>query len=215
MKRRDTGREERKHSLKFGAAFLCTWAILMWHPNSLLWNTSKFEFFMRPCGILPLANYIMWDVKSGLNPLLPGTALSTSLSPAESALEWIPGRWLKLEQLSKCSLDPEEVPTSLPGQMMREPVLQSWPSFSLALLNNVFHCLSRHRVDQQACCLSRLIPGEWMKGRSFFARTSTLDRCLFGPFWILEGIRRTAWFCLPLEGIELSLSPRKVFTDYF
>lgn len=139
----------------------------MWHPNSWAFVKHKYEFFMRPCGILLLANYMMWGIKSGLNPLLPGTAVSTSLSfGGSAALEWIPGRWLKLEQLSKCSLDPEEVSTSLPGQMMRELVLQSWSSFSLALFNNFFLCLNRHRVDQQACCLSGLIPGEWMKGRS-------------------------------------------------
>lgn len=154
----------------------------------------------------------MWDIKSGLNPLLPGTALSTSLSSGGSAaLEWIPGRWLKLEQLSKCSLDPEEVPTSLPGQMMRELVLQS---FSPALLNNLFPCLNRHRVDQQACCLSRLIPEEKMKGRSFCRKLHTLQLLIL-TFLIPRGHQEDSIVLPPTGGDRIASQPSEGFTNYF
>lgn len=150
---------------------------------------------------LPLAHYVRWGIKSRLTPLLPGTALPTSLSSDRPAtVEWIPGKGLKLERLSQGPLDPRPN-----DERDCTPVLG--PLSILLFLNNLFLCLNRHRVDQQARCLSELIPREWMEGRSFFAGASTLYRCLFWQFGFLGGIRRTAHLRLPLQRIELPLSP--------
>lgn len=149
-------REERKDSLKFGAAF-CAHGLSSCDIQILSCETqASMNSLWDPVGFFhwPITWYEMSS--QGLTHSYWYITVSASLSPAWSAaFEWILGRWLKLEQLFKCPPDP--------GQMMREPVFQSWPCFSLALFNKFFLCLNRHRVDQQACCLSRLIPGEWMK----------------------------------------------------
>lgn len=65
----------KKGQFEIPHCLLSTRATLMWHPNSGSLMRHKQEFFMRPSGISPLASSTIWDLKSGLNPLAPGTAL--------------------------------------------------------------------------------------------------------------------------------------------
>lgn len=76
-KGKDGGREERM--IWSSSAFLGTWALLMWHPNSGSLMKHKCESFMRSYEIPLLANSVIQDIKSQRKALTPGTVLHVSL----------------------------------------------------------------------------------------------------------------------------------------
>lgn len=141
----------------------------VWILYEILWASSP--------GSL---HHVRYQVRAYPTPTKNSSVTLTVLG-GSGALGWIPARRLKLEQLFKCPLDPEEAPTSFPGQMMRELILHYCHSFSLALFNNLFW-LNIHRVDQQASCLKRLLSGEWMKGRSLLQEPPHFTGVYSGSF---------------------------------
>lgn len=148
----------------------------------------KYEFFMRPCGIPPLTNSMIWDIKSGLNRLPSGPAV-----PLPSlVLCWVRSTWVnssKRTQASPIFQVPtwsKEASTSLPGQIMRALRIHAGPLSSLALFRNHFRCLNRHWVDQRACSMNKLLLGEWMKGRFLLQEPELFTGsyfCVFVSYW--------------------------------
>lgn len=112
---------------------------------------TRYELFMGTCGMLPLANSMIWDTSSGLNPLPPEADIPVHLTGfwrVSCSQAW------PTFQLPKWPTGSSSVFDRPRDESARNP---HWLISQMCFVQLPLVCLNRHRVHQQACCLNKLL----------------------------------------------------------